>query len=386
MKALFVFDTVLVKDNDNYYGMTLTYDFFKERYLSSYDEITVTTRAKEKSEIKGNLEGYKITNGKNVNVEPIEFYHEIPDVIINNKKIKKELTKKIKNNDKIIIRLPSILGIVACNICQRLKKQYLVEMVACAWDGYINHTNPFGKIIAPVIFLETRKCVKKAYKVLYVTNYFLQKRYPTKGKIISCSDVILKEPDKSVLNRRMTKINNMDKKNEIKLCTVANVGMKYKGHKYVIKAISKLNKKDHKYKYYLIGNGDQNRLKKYSKGKKVQDDVIFLGSLPHDKVFDVLDEIDIYIQPSLQEGLPRALLEAMSRACPAFGSNAGGIPELLDSNVIFKKKNVSKIISLLNNISEDKLIKEANRNYSFVFENYDYKSLINKRKKFYKED
>jgi glycosyltransferase involved in cell wall biosynthesis len=46
-------------------------------------------------------------------------------------------------------------------------------------------------------------------------------------------------------------------------------------------------------------------------------------------VRDWLDRIDIYLQPSRQEGLPRALIEAMARACPALGSTAGGIPELL---------------------------------------------------------
>ena len=42
-----------------------------------------------------------------------------------------------------------------------------------------------------------------------------------------------------------------------------------------------------------------------------------------------LDGIDLYLQPSYIEGLPRALVEAMNRGCPALASNVGGIPELL---------------------------------------------------------
>ena len=44
-----------------------------------------------------------------------------------------------------------------------------------------------------------------------------------------------------------------------------------------------------------------------------------MGGVPHNKIFQLLDDIDLYIQPSLQEGLPRSVVEAMSRACPIIG-------------------------------------------------------------------
>ena len=49
MKALFVFDTVLqVDEKNNYWGQTLTYDFFKKRYLPMFDEMIISTRVKNK--------------------------------------------------------------------------------------------------------------------------------------------------------------------------------------------------------------------------------------------------------------------------------------------------------------------------------------------------
>ena len=79
MKALFIFDTLLVKKNNDYFGMTLTYDFFKNRYLNFYEEITVSTRYKDEKNVKGDINGYKITNGEKVNVIPIKNYSKIPD-------------------------------------------------------------------------------------------------------------------------------------------------------------------------------------------------------------------------------------------------------------------------------------------------------------------
>jgi glycosyltransferase involved in cell wall biosynthesis len=65
----------------------------------------------------------------------------------------------------------------------------------------------------------------------------------------------------------------------------------------------------------------------------VSEKVNFVGSLPSGApVFEWLDTIDIYLHPSLTEGMPRSLIEAMSRACPALASNAGGIPELVGAN------------------------------------------------------
>jgi glycosyltransferase involved in cell wall biosynthesis len=59
--------------------------------------------------------------------------------------------------------------------------------------------------------------------------------------------------------------------------------------------------------------------------------VEFRGALPvGEKVFAVLDASDLFVMPSRQEGLPRAMVEAMARALPCIGSAVGGIPELLD--------------------------------------------------------
>lgn len=111
-----------------------------------------------------------------------------------------------------------------------------------------------------------------------------------------------------------------------------------------------------------------------------------MGVLPHTQVFSWLDGLDIYIQPSRLEGLPRALIEAMSRGCPAIGSAAGGIPELLDRDCIFGNdgNNVDELCELIRSFDTNKMIQQAERNINEAV-NYQHALLSQRRTLFFKE-
>jgi glycosyltransferase involved in cell wall biosynthesis len=82
----------------------------------------------------------------------------------------------------------------------------------------------------------------------------------------------------------------------------------------------------------IIGDGKhRTELEGQAATLGIGEQVQFLGKLPAgDPIFAALDRADIFLMPSFQEGLPRAMVEAMARAMPCIGSKVGGIPELLD--------------------------------------------------------
>ena len=382
MRALFVFDTVLqIDENNNYWGQTLTYDFFKERYLPMFDEMIISTRVKNKD--KNNNDGYKITNGENVTVLPIKCYIDIPDAIKNKNKIVSEIDKIVENVDCLIVRMPSVLGMYAIQSAKKYNKKVIVEMVACAWDGYMNHARIGGKILAPIMYLLTRKNIKKSQNVIYVTSEFLQRRYPNSHNNIGCSDVVIEEVNEEYIIKKKEYLKNVDCR-KLKIVTVASVQLKYKGQEYVMKAISRLKKGGYDLQYFLIGGGDNTRLKKIAKKYDVEKNIKFMGSFPHSEIFSLLSEMDLYIQPSLQEGLPRAMIEAMSVGMPIIGSNVGGIPELIDKSCIFKKKNVKEIVSMIKRIDNNFLTTQSQKNY-FNSQKFSRANLNVKRKEFYKK-
>ena len=94
-----------------------------------------------------------------------------------------------------------------------------------------------------------------------------------------------------------------------------------------------------------------------------------------------MDTLDLYIQPSNTEGLPRALIEAMSRGCPCVGSDAGGIPELLASPCIFKKKNIGDLIKTIQYVIEN-MMKCSDACYERA-KDYKIQTIVNKRNEFF---
>jgi len=381
MRAAFFHSTPLVCGNDGQvYSIGFTYDIWK-RYLAVFDKLIVSTRMRF---VDTKITDMKLSSGPRVEFKPISNYSKNTDIIINKRKIVKQIRETLKLCDCAIIRLPSFIGYIAIKEAIIMKKPYLIEVVGCAWGALWNHSLK-GKLIALPSYLTMKKAVKNAPYALYVSNKFLQQRYPCNGKTVSCSDVSLPSiNDDSLLIRRINKINQMTKDKPIVLGTVAAVNVRYKGQQYVIKAISKLNKEGYNFEYHLVGGGDKSYLKSIAEKYNVADKVKFLGTLPHEKIFDYLDNIDIYIQPSKQEGLPRALIEAMSRGCPSLGSKVGGIPELINNDLVFQKGSVHEICELLKRMYQKVMIEEAKRNFEKAKE-YDRNLLNIRRVSFFME-
>ena len=63
--------------------------------------------------------------------------------------------------------------------------------------------------------------------------------------------------------------------------------------------------------------------------KKLQDKILFLGEIPPDEVPKYLAISDIFVRPSLAEGLGNVFLEALAVGVPIIGTPVGGIPDFL---------------------------------------------------------
>ena len=101
-----------------------------------------------------------------------------------------------------------------------------------------------------------------------------------------------------------------------------------KGHSYLITAMKDLVAINSNVKLVLAGQGPlQNDLQKMAVTSGIEDFVSVVGYMEDTAGF--LSAIDVYVMPSLSEGLPLALLEAAAGGRCIVASRVGGIPEVI---------------------------------------------------------
>jgi glycosyltransferase involved in cell wall biosynthesis len=360
-KVLFAHDGPLyLNEEGQYFGAHFT-DNHRKRFLQLGNEVTFLMRVNNLNKEKNQSRLHLISSSQ-------AFFKKVPNFKSVKKYIKYKslaeniIAKEVENHDVLVARLPSAIGGLAIKYAIKYKKPYMIEMVGCVFDAYWNY-NWKGKLIAHYKLKEYKRILHEAPYVVYVTSQFLQNRYPTKGKSIPCSNVELIEVDQKDIQTRLNKLKSFSKKQTIDICTIAGIDVPYKGQDDVIKALTKLREKNIFINYHIIGKGDSKYLQDIAEKNKISNQVFIHGALPHNEVFDFLRGMDLYIQPSKQEGLPRSLIEAMSVALPSFGARTAGIPELINEDCIFEPGDVNQIVSILAEINLIDLKKFACENF-----------------------
>lgn len=292
------------------------------------------------------------------------------------------LEQRIAAVDVVVARLPSEIGLAAARITRRLGKPLAIEMVACARDGLLSHGSLAARLYAPLAYSRTRRAVANCPWVLYVTQQFLQSRYPAGGRWIGVSDVRLPQADPVILERRLGRISD----GSIRIGMVAALFHKEKGVDVAIRALALARQTSRDLTLKVLGPGDPTPLQKLAEELGVGAAVEFCGSLPRGPaVMEWLDGIDVYVQASFQEGLPRALIEAMSRAVPALASAAGGTPELLPPAYLHTPGDVTALAAHMLSIRDPETRTELARQLFLRSQEYTPDRIDPRRAQFWSE-
>ena len=379
MKLLFVHDATFWQSPDGRFWGTSVNNRTLERYHRIAHDVSVAIRIEPISE---DADYSKYTEIDSIyNIVPIPNLMSIKGLTVGFLKIRRKLSDEVRRYDCVVTRLSGLVGVEAANVCCNLSVPYIVECVGNPNDSLRLHGNK-GRMLAPFFAGKVSKAIKQADYVIYVTDEYLQKVFPTHGRWVACSNVTLPE---NAFSRDLDRSYRSfcDKSNSFRyvLGSAGKIDMQYKGYQYVVQALSELKKSGINAVYQLAGNGDNRYLLEQAKKYGVEDRVEFLGSMTNEAVLDWMSTLDLYLQPSDTEGLPRALIEAMSVGCPCVGSDAGGIPELIDKESIFSRGCVSELVSAIFRVMATPDV-FAKRNYQ-KSQQYSLKAITDKRNAFF---
>jgi glycosyltransferase involved in cell wall biosynthesis len=133
-----------------------------------------------------------------------------------------------------------------------------------------------------------------------------------------------------------------------------NVGRLHeqKGHKFLLQAFAKLKNRAY---LAIVGDGElRDELVLLADELQISDRVLFLGA--RSNIDEFLSAIDVFVLPSLWEGQPIALLEALAIGKRCIASAVDGIPEIIDLGVngyLVNPRAVKELTKIMNLAIED---------------------------------
>lgn len=137
---------------------------------------------------------------------------------------------------------------------------------------------------------------------------------------------------------------------------------------------------------HLIGNGTREQsLRCLADDLGVE--VVFHGAIvDRQKLFQVIARSDLFVLPSLTEGMPRALLEAVATSTPVIASNVGGVPYLIDEKYLFTPGNIEELTSKLELYLSDEKLREENAisNFERLHQEYSTERQLRIKKDYWK--
>lgn len=332
MQALVAVEHRFTRGPDgHFYGNGPTSYSFWSNYLDTFDKVVVLARAAGGTDL---VSAGARSDGPGVSFLELPDYSGPGQYLRRLSMLNARACQAVEESDVYILRVPGLVGRLAWRQITRLRMSYALEVVGDPWDALGPGTWPgvFRPLFRHIGARELKLMCRGAAAVHYVTESALQRRYPasktayTAGFSDALMDSAFAPPP--LLAERYRRMNGH---NPFRVGFIGTMAQLYKGPDVLLNAGAICRSRGLNFEFVLIGDGRRlHEMKALAERLGIKNRTWFGGQLEYGQaVRDFLDEVDLFVMPSRQEGLPRAMLEAMARGCPCIGSQVGGIPELL---------------------------------------------------------
>ncbi|WP_195855378.1 glycosyltransferase family 4 protein [Aerococcus sp. Group 2] len=283
------------------------------------------------------------------------FQIPIPRKLSRIKDIKESyrLTKELADRDYDLVHCHSPIGSVICRYAFRKSS---ARMIYTAHGFHFFTGAPLKNWL---IFYPIERWMARYTDTLITINqedYERAAKFRVRNNVVKINGIGIyasKFKQKDFKNRdpKLTKELQI-KGDSIVLASVGQLSVR-KNHSVIIQALSELKNDD--IKYLIIGEGElREELTQLIKREHLEEQVSLLGY--RSDVDKILQVTDIFVFPSLQEGLPVSLMEAMGTGLPCITSDIRGNSDLIDHNLggYLCNNTVEEYVKEIKSLIEDK--------------------------------
>ena len=376
-------DQILYHYKGKYYTTDVWQEFFN-RYLRVYDRLRLAIRCKEKTEFD---RSWKELNPDKVEIVNIPCFSGPKEYLKEYFTIGNAIRNVTEGCDAAIIRLPSTIGQRVAHKVMRSGIPYAVEIVYDAGDGASNSSSFIERLLWKRIDKDMKNISESADGVSYVTEKYLQKHYSSKKKNAFFSHYSTLSLPKNFY----TSARKFPQKNTLSIVHVSNqVDCRTrKGHIQLIEILSILKLQGKRISLSFVGADYHNgirQLKEMAKNAGVLDQINFLGQVNREQLSKILDNHDLFVFPTAAEGLPRVIIEAMSKGLPCVISDVSGNPELVSEDMLANYLDVKSFAEKVALLMEDKSLYESKSKQNFEKSlSFESSMLQKKRDDFYQK-
>ncbi|NCD12877.1 MAG: glycosyltransferase family 1 protein [Epsilonproteobacteria bacterium] len=274
-----------------------------------------------------------------------------------------ELAKRVA-----ALKLPDVVII-------EVKKPYLLSLSLLKKADVVHAHETKGAQFAFLghLFFKTPYLITRRVDNVIKNNGFTRMMYRCASKTVVLSRAILDEVKKIEPKARLCIIPSAFSKLSVCQSEVAKIKERFSGQ-FLIGNIGELDN-DHKGQYYLI-EAMKELLPRYprmhllflGKGKDEESYKAQASSLSHvtfegfvSNVGDYIAAFDLFVFPSLREGLGSILLDVMHANVPIVASNAGGIPDVIchqENGLLVEPKDIKALVHAIERLYLDKTLRE----------------------------
>ena len=202
-------------------------------------------------------------------------------------------------------------------------------------------------------------------------DFHEQKNYPLLLKAMA--DITKIKPDIT-----LDILGEGNQKKYLEICCIATI-YERKGQKFIVEALNTLKHSGSlpDIHFSIVGDGtSKNELQQLSIDYGIEKYITFCGS--SNDITHYLSQSDIFILPSMDEGFPISILEAMRASLPIVSTKVGGIPEMLENGVngIFIDPSTKGVCDFISNINNYDWKAMGEKSYQIFLEKFTVKTMI----------